>query len=89
MNWIGIMKNAQTVIKASSGEQDERRHCISGDVCVCVWGGYSPPRGDGSTGTGITRRHSEHDRGDGRWAGLLAEGDSCYFVHSHLLRMGR
>jgi hypothetical protein len=36
MNWIGIMKNAQTVIKASSGELDERGHCISGDVCVCV-----------------------------------------------------
>lgn len=54
---------------------------MSGDIvslgmCVCV-GGYSPPLGDGSTGTGITRRHGKHDRGDGRWAGLLTEGDSC------------
>lgn len=72
MNWIGIMKNAQTVIKASLGERDERRHCISGE------GGGTVLSGEiGSTGTGITRRHSKHDRGNSRWAGLLTEGDSC------------
>lgn len=39
-------------------------------------------RGDGGTGTGIPRRHSKHDRGDGRWAGWqvagLALGGGCF-----------
>lgn len=41
MNWIGIMKNAQTVIKASLAERDERRHCISGDGGGAVVQWYS------------------------------------------------
>lgn len=72
MSWIGIMKNAQTVIKAPEGGQ---RHCISRSGV----GVLSLSRRDGGTGIGIARRHSKHDRGDGRWAGLTLD-DGCFLL---------